>query len=369
MPITPEVRIVFKDKDVAAVSLAAGSLPAQINVANPRVVVENTSKGFKGFQLSEKRNSPVSTLLGDYVAYPATGYQGIITQELSDANGGCNITISFSLSGAAPENLYIQFDAAAKEYAVNLTLTNNVNSKTITITNNTDTLLILNLATLKLPDVCNNLALTLNITKWSRANASIKITRLSTYWLAVYTGNSLKSFSCSENLFDSQMQLQPGICEQYADIVVYDRDNVLHDFALTEKLTADYPVNICASDDEGTEYDLGSYIVSDFNISATSSQVTIACRDRAYLFEKIDIARVAIADRTLEDFINILFAQAKNMPYRYQDSETLGRCQNIKVPNSWYLASDLYTMLTKVCALGMLRIYWYIDTFVIGRCA
>lgn len=369
MPVVPEIRISFKSEDVAAVSLVTSSLPTQINVANPDVVVENTSKGFKGFQLSEARNNLVSTLGGDYAAYPATGYQGVITQELSGSDGSCNIEITFTLRGALPENLYIQFDAAAKEYASDFTLSNDYNSKTITRSSNTDILVILPLAALKLPDTLNNVVFTLTITKWSKANASIKITRLSTYWLAVYTGNTLKSFSCSENLFDSQMQLQPGICEQYADIVIYDRDNILHEFALDEKLTADYPVSIYAKDENATEYDLGTYIASDFDISATSSQVTVTCRDRAYLFEKIDISRVAIADRTLEDFIAILFAQAKNMFYRYQDSETLGRCQNIKVPDSWYLASDLYTMLTKVCALGMLRIYWYIDTFVIGRCA
>lgn len=364
-----QVKVNFKEKDVDNVSLDEAMLPAQINVSNSGVIVDGAAKGYKGFQLSASTAKPLSRLDGSTRFYPDTGYPGLITQELSGADGSCDTTVPFILTGNTPENLYLNFDSITKEYAVDFKITNNVTNYAITVTNNKFASLILPLKDLHLPSALSNAIFTLKITKWSKSNSCIKITRLSTYYSTSYTGTDLKSVTNSENLLDSQMQITSGICEQYADVSIYDRYGVLRKFALTNKLASDRVLSIFAIDDvDGVTYEMGSYIISDWNFDGISSTVGITCRDKSYLFEKINIERSVIADRTLDALINILFAQAPGMAWRYQDAETRTRCEAIIIPNNWYHASDLYTMLNKICALGMLRIYWYIDTFIVGRC-
>lgn len=364
------VRIAFKPADVANIYFDRDTLPVLINVSNVDALISGTYNGYKGFQLSSDRSNPISTLDGSTQFYPASGYPGIITREVSDADGSCNTIIPFTLAGSLPKNLYLDFDDVSKEYAVDFTLSSVVASQDIIVKGNTSTRVILPLDDMQPPAMLNNVVFTLTITKWSKPNASIKITKLSTYYFNAFTGRDLKSVNNSENLFDSQMQIVPGICEQYADISVYDRYGILRKLALENELTPDHVLSIAAIDDsDGTEYALGNYIISDWNFDGISSTVGISARDKSYLFEKINIERAMIADRTLNELLGIMFAQAAGMPWRYQDDATRERCNAITVPNSWYHASDLYTMLNKLCALGMLRIYWYIDTFIVGRCS
>lgn len=364
-----KVTINFNEKDVNDVYIDETALPALANVANARAALVGNSTGFNGFQLSENSEEPVSPLDGRTQLFPETGYPGIITSEVSGADGSCNIAIPFVLSGNTPAYIFISFNEATKEYASRFRLSTSISSKTYTVTDNTSTFVMIPLDVFELQGTLGLTTFTLTIYKWSKANASIKISAISTRYTLSYTGTDLLSVTNSENLLDAQMQIAPGICEQYADVSVYDRRGVLRKFALANKLTPDHALSIVAIDDaDAISYELGNYIISDWNFDGISSTVGISCRDKSYLFEKINIERAVIADRTLDELISILFAQATGMPWKYQDTETRTRCERIVVPNSWYHASDLYTMLNKICALGMLRIYWYIDTFIVGRC-
>lgn len=375
-----QVRLGIKSNDdtsdTSKVILDTANFPKVINVAHSELIAEDTSAealGAAGFQLSPDDGRIVSKLDGSRKPFASTGYPGVCTSRLSiNDDDAWYIDIPFKILGKTPENLDIRFDSIVNEYAVEFSLTNEYNNKTITVTDNKEALVTLPLESLALPETLDNVGFTLKITKWSIANASVKLTMLSTstYGYIVYNGKDLQSVSISENLFDSQMQIVPGICEQYADIKVYDRNNVLRKLAANNKLHSDYLVNIIAIDDtNAVTYQMGTYIVSDWNFDGISSDVGITCRDKSYLFEKIDIERSTIADRTLDELLNILFSQASNLPWKYQDDDTRAWCASVHIPNSWYLASDLYTMLNKVCALGMLRIYWYVNAFVVGRCS
>ena len=373
MRIQVQIGVKSSSDDAAEVVVDTSTIPEVINIAHSNAIAENTtmtSLGAAGFQLSPDDGHIVSKLNGSKKPFASSGYPGVCTRELTGINGTCNVAIPFKMTGKAPENLYINFDAVANEYAIAFSLTNSANANVIIVTDNKETFVALPLASLALPEVLANVEFTLRITKWSIANASVKLTLLSMYNYIIYDGKDLQSVSLSENLFDSQMQIVPGICEQYADIKVYDRNNVLRKLAANNKLHSDYLVNILAIDDtNAATHQMGTYIVSDWNFDGISSNVGITCRDKSYLFEKIDIERSTIADRTLDELLNILFSQASNLPWKYQDDDTRAWCASIHVPNSWYLASDLYTMLNKVCALGMLRIYWYVNAFVVGRCS
>ena len=267
-----------------------------------------------------------------------------------------------------PKHLHITFDPTCNEYAVNFTLANSQNSNVISITNNTKTTVAIPLASMNLSDTSDGVLIAITITKWSAPYASIKITSISTYYVGVTFGSDLKSFSCSENVFNAQMGIQPGICEQYADLDIYDRNNVIHNLALEGGLSTGGGVVLQAIDDDtNITYELGAYSVDAWNVPATSSTVSITCKDKSVLFEKINISSLPVTTRSVDNMLDILFTQA-GLPWDYIDSDTLYYCMSIVTPDSWFYMSSLYELLNKVCALGMLRIYWYLDKFIVARC-
>lgn len=341
---------------------------AELNVSNLEQIVSKISNGCKGFQLSG-----VSKLDGSTRFFPAAGYPGYISGDLSNDEGLINDVITVRIVGSIPPRIYVTFDSVSKEYAVDFTVSNSQNDKVVVISGNTKNSVAIDTSSLELVSsggiIDDEIDLIFSFTKWSKPGASTKVTSIRTYQVIGFTGKDLINVRCSENLFDAQMQVTPGICEQFADISVYDRQNLLHERAAEGALSDDYEILVDAIDDvTGIQSSLGAYVASEWNVKSTASEVSITCRDKSYLFEKINIARSGIADRTLHEFLTILFNQAPGMSWTYLDYETEDRCKSILVPSSWYGASDLYTMLTKVCALGMLRIYWYIDTFIVGRC-
>ena len=185
----------------------------------------------------------------------------------------------------------------------------------------------------------------------------------------LFRGKDLISSSNSENLLDAQLSVTPGICEQYANIKLYDREGVLRRLALTQELTADYAVSIEAVDDSTDRVVvLGSYIIAEWQIEGNSSEIEVNGRDGSYLFDKIAVTRSIVQTRTVHDFLSEAFALVPGASWRYQDESTRTRCLSMSVPDGWYEEGDFYKMLNKICYLGMLRIYWFIDAFVVGRC-
>ncbi len=189
-------------------------------------------------------------------------------------------------------------------------------------------------------------------------------------------GSQLISFTCSENIMDSNLDLNPGICEQYANLEIYDKDGLIRQRGLKGELHKDDIITIIGIDEnvweEGGiakgEVVLGDYLVEEWKLENNNSHIKIVCRDTSYRLDKINIPRTIISDRTVDDLLNIVFSSAPQMTWVYLDTDTEERCQNITIPNSWYKASDLKTMLESICAVGLLRIYYFNKTFFVGRC-
>lgn len=344
-------------------------IPAGTNMSNYTKVLTDGSRGFKGFQLSASSSAKTSTLGNACYMYPETGYPGLITQAMSAGDKTVSMgDVEFYMYGEVPSTLYVSFDPTCREYATSFTLANSQNSTTISIVNNVNCTVSIPLASMNLTDISEGILMTLSITKWNVAYASIKITRISTYYVGTTFGSDLKDFSCSENLFNSQMEVQPGICEQYADLKIYDRSNIIHQLALEGKLSDGGKITLFAIDDSTqTTHELGTYSIDTWDVPATSSTVSVTCKDKSILFEKINISSLPVTTRSVDNMLDILFIQA-GLPWDYIDSTTLLYCMSIVTPDSWFYMSSLYELLNKVCALGMLRIYWYIDKFIVARC-
>lgn len=334
----PYVTISPKNANGATLTYISSQFDA--NVSNPsRILIPNNTNTVKGFQLSSS-NVKLSTLNSTRTFFGPRGFSGYLSTNSQQG------TILLTATGGTISTLYIVFDKATGEYA-----------KTIKVNDTT----IANDKVEKLISFPEASAVTLTFTNWSAANATPKVTSITILPTLTLTGTDLLNFKCSENLLDSDLQINPGICEQYADIEIYDRGNVFHDLAQEGFLDDDVDVSINTDN-----YALGIYIASDWDIEIDNSVVGITCRDRSYLFEKILIQRADIAQRTIDDLLNILFSQA-NIAWNYLDNETQTRCQSITIPNNWFAASDLKTLLDKICSLGMLRMYWSLNTFYVGR--
>ena len=348
-----------------------GGYSEQANVSHIEKIFENTTyKGFKGFHFAGTPGEWPADASGAYHYYPDEGYQGYISQALSNSSGSFipPISISFQLLGSAPNEVFIQFDAVCNEFAKDMVVTNSLNSNTMFVSNNSYICRI-KLSDMQMPETDSEYTITINIQTWNKPFKSAKITKLSLNFLAVYDGTNLIKYDCSENLFDSNMQIKAGICEQYADIEVYDRSGILHEFAQEEILGNEQNVTITAIDDDTNEqWVLGTYLVTDWDVPSTSSRINITSKDNTMTLDRLYVQMLPIKTRTVDELLQLCFAQLKNTSWRYIDEDTAGYCRTIVTPNSWCYTDTLLNTLIKVCLLGMLRIYWYIDSYVVARC-
>lgn len=334
-----------------------------------------SNEGKKGFQLSDSVDSPLTPLDGSYTFFDdEKGYSGIVTKGISNSTLGPykygmpsgSDRIYFRIKNQIPETFFIVFDTQSNEYAPAFSI-HSVEANTYTlITNNTSPVVILPTSLLEGASV--NDTFYLMIWSWSKPQTSAKVSRIATYPRFDFTSRDIIKMTCSENLFDSAMQIRPGVCEQYASIDIYDRYGVLHSMFIREELTKTNQVNIYAIDDsEQKSYLLGTYNVTAGEAEHDSNIVSFDCKDVTYLFESIQIDALYVHKRSCHALLNRLF-DAVNMPWRYIDAQTETMCKNIQTPNSWSMTDQASKILEKICTLGMLRIYWYIDAFIVARC-
>lgn len=343
--------------------------------------VPNGNEGFKGFQLSDTVTDPLTPLDGTYKFFDdEKGYSGIITNAITRKTSSSDgyaiesedssqkVCIRFHISNEMPEIFFIVFDTVSSEYAPYFIIYGENAAQGTAIYNNTSPVVILNVKDGLLGDVSLDDTFRLEISYWSKPNTSIKVSRIATYPRFEFNSKDITKMLCSENLFDSALHIRPGICEQYATIDVYDRYGVLHSMYIREELTKKNEVSIYAIDDaEQKTYLLGSYMIASADAECDNNIVTIECEDNSRIFEEINVPALPVQDRTCDKMLSILF-ETVNKPWKYIDNETANLCKSIKTPNSWSESSSAAVLLEKICILGMLRVYWYIDTFVVARC-
>lgn len=356
------INVDFKHTDNnSQLQLGGVSLSESINVSDYSQAFQEFYNVYRvsGFQLSPSSSHIVSRLTGKRTFFDIDGYKGYISKEISPVQN--YIQLQFNIVNNIPDYLYITFDTATNEYAKSIKVLNSINNQVLNITNDSVYCII----PLQSLNLTAPVKITLELRYWSNPNnQSFKVTNISNNFNLVIGSNDIISSVNSENMMDTELNIQPGICEQYADIQIYDRTGIFHELALRELLSQDERISIYTDND----ILIGVYYVKEWSIENDNDIINITCRDNSYLFQKIDIKRSLIATRTLHDLLNILFSQATEVSWEYMDIETELRCKNITIPNSWYLSSNLYDMLSKICEVGMLRMYFYTDTFRVGRC-
>lgn len=346
------------------------------NVTNKAYILtgENYNyRGKRGFQFADKEGEWPAIADGSYQYFPDEGYRGFMSKALSDSEGFFEkpVQIGIAIKGKAPSYLFIQFDRVINLYATVIRISNNHNVSILTV-NNKRALCYVDLSSLDLNNVVtdktNNLILTLEFISVNKSYQSLRLTQISLTFKNNYTENELISCENSEQLFNSQMQISPGIVEQYADIQMYDRTGILHELAKKELLSSRQDVIVKVYDDENNEIILGIYRTDDWEVLADSNEVTVTCTDMTEQLDKRWADMSEIADRSVHDLLARAFKIAGVTTWQYIDEDTEEYCKSIVTPNSWYYGSTIKELLNKICQLGQICIYTYLGSYIIARC-
>lgn len=343
--------------------------PQESNISNSEEIFDEYANGYKGFQLAKYYKQYPSLLDGSYKLFPATGYNGFVSSDSTDIDGNflASQVFHIHLFGNAPQYLYIVFDPETKSYAKNFDI--QYGQRIISIKNNTSPYVIISLENLMFETSFVDTDIILTFNDYNQPYSSLKITKIATQYVAVYTGKDLISFKCSENSSNSSIKVTPGIIEQYADIKIYDRDNALHLMAQQDLLKLGKSVTITAIDLDGKSYSLGAYLIDTYDINSNSAIVNVSCSDRIQDLDKIRVQAVELSFlRNLHSMLSFLFTKMNNAAWRYIDNDTWSYCESIVTPNSWFAASTLKELAGKICTLGMLSIYCVSNIYVVARC-
>lgn len=326
----------------------------QINKVNNAEITNPSNAGLSlPFQYSGTTKPVISSLNGLYKVLPEEGYPGYISKTISDADGVFAAPLPQVVFSTTPTTVTVYF---VDGYPIDFTV--KCGDIIDTYKDNKKQVISFNCETAG--------EYTITVSKWSVGNSSLKISRIISLDQFVFTENDLIDFKCSENLLDSQVSIQPGICEQYADITIYDRHKLLYRYVVEyEHELTNGTVRLLVYDDNNNVNVIGAYVITDYDISGQSLQVNLTCSDPSYKLEKIQIPAISPARRTIADMIDIVVNYG-NIPIRYADTSVYEQCTLIFTPNCWFKADNALNILNKICQLGMLRLYWYIDTFVIG---
>lgn len=337
--------------------------PPGSNMSNLDLMQNNALRkdlGFNGFILGT-RDKQATPLSGEHRMFSQrASYPGYIGQTVY-ATREVDETFTLYVYGDTPKYLMICFDGIAREYATAYTIQNSENINTIVISGSNEIMSVIDLTSLELPQGTWTGSITVHITQWSHANRNVKVTKLRAGEIdsLQFYESELVEYECSEHMLDSNMSIAPGICEQYADITVYDR------FKLFEKANKDIECRVTI-ETVNPDRVLGTYYVRDWDIPGDSSEITSHCGDFSTAFDNLTFMATAVSDRSVHQMLQLIFDQ-NGFKWLYKDNYDNMYCERIIVPNSWLKTSTLREALDKVCWLGMLRIYWNKTHFIVTR--
>lgn len=189
-----------------------------------------------------------------------------------------------------------------------------------------------------------------------------------------YVSNDLISFECSENMRDAKISLNPGVIEQSATIVIYDRDNNFKNASVynTEDIFKGATVAIHATETvNGGFLDeiLGTYLISEIKFDGDSETVTLNCSDITSQLNNVVVNEYPLEQRNAHQLLSIVFNDFLNGAFwQYMSTEVENICKNTIVPNSYMNNTNAREILDMVCGLCMLTIYCKNNVFYVGFC-
>ena len=332
-----------------------------------------TFKGKKGFHLcggSVDENGEVSGCLldGTFTLYQrgAREYKGVLGNTLSNDNYEFEtpeyIDFRTANAGTYIKSILVRFDSVAGEYATEMYFTNAVKAdgtlddrytEALKIKNNKDIFIYHSFG-----DNSQITSIRLNISKWSKKNALLKITKISTGYTGNYDYKSLQSIKWDNFMFAAEDEITFGISSNTATIEINDSSDIIDELYRKNLIFQNVIARVYVDDILQGNF----YIDSKMN-ERGSDIWTFECID---LFERIkdDIVPVMqldpSGDTNLKDIIKHAIGRTGlSVDYSPEADEI---CENYKIPKAYIKSQQtVYEVLAKVCQVGMLRMYFSID--------
>ena len=375
MENSPRVEIGFlTDYELEFVSYS--SLNGQADLSN--LNADTKFNGKKGFHLSGgnvDENGEVSGCLldGTFTFYNKTSasYKGYMGENLSGDDYTFStpeyIEIKAKNSGTYIKDIIIQFDSVANEYATELYFSDALNEDGTYNTKYTSAYKIQNNKTLFVHSFGTNSTLRsikLNITKWSKKNALVKITKIRTGYTGNYSYKNLQSVKWDNFKFAEENELTFGVSSNRATLEINDSADIIDELYAKNLILQNAVVNIYIDD-----ILQGSFYIDTKQNERGSDIWVFECVDALERI-KDNIVPTLQLDTSGNANLKTIISHVLNntgITVEYSEEASIA-CEEYKIPKAYINPyQTVYDVLLKVCQVGMLRMYFTVDKLRITR--
>lgn len=329
--------------------------------------IDTVFKGKKGLHLCggsvDEETGEVSgcVLDGTYTFYKSTSnsYRGFMGNCLSNDNYGFSTAqyIDFSVKhdGSYIKSILIYFDTVANEFPTELYFSNAINEDGTSVSKYSSLYKIKNNKTVFMYSFGEDSQITsirLNISKWSKKNAFVKILKIKTGYTGIYDYTSLQSLRWDNDMFSDETELQFGISSNTASVEIFDNDDIIDELYAKNLIFQNVTMRIYI---DGTYQ--GEFYIDAKNNERGSDIWVFECID---FFERIkdDIVPMMQIQNNLP-LTNVIswVLDRKGIDYEYAEG-VYDLCNSYKIPQAYIKSQQtIYEVLLKVCQVGLLRIY------------
>lgn len=331
--------------------------------------IDTNFKGKKGLHLCggsvDEETGEVSgcVLDGTYTFYKSTSnsYNGFMGNCLSNDNYGFSTAqyIDFSVKheGSYIKSILIYFDTVANEFPTELYFSNAINEDGTSVSKYSSLYKIKNNKTIFMYSFGEDSQITsirLNISKWSKKNAFVKILKIKTGYTGIYDYASLQSLRWDNDKFSDETELTFGISSNKASVEIFDTEDIIDELYAKNLIFQNVMAKIYIDD-----IYQGSFYIDEKNNDRGDEVWTFDCID---FFErkKDDIVPIMQIDTSgncnLTKIISWVCDRA-GIEVEYTD-EAKAACDAYKIPRAYIKSQQtIYEVLLKVCQVGLLRMY------------
>ncbi|MBQ7798303.1 MAG: hypothetical protein IJ371_04195 [Clostridia bacterium] len=250
-------------------------------------------------------------------------------------------------------------DSKLNQYPVDFNLyiydNNNALIDTIEIRNNNKVVLTLNFDNAYVDII----KMKLEVHKWSKGNAKVKILNFFDIADETYEGSDLKSFEILEELATDDANVPYGINSDTLSIVIYNRGRKFDQGYLRELLLTDRKITpyIGIEQEDGTiDYvNMGTFYSQEWEVPQDDQWVKCKCYDRLMSFQKHTYLGFPLTSNvSLLTIIKHIFASVGLLETEYSIDAELDK---IIVPHALLGKMSVWEALQEVCNAGLCKIY------------
>lgn len=341
--------------------------------------IDTNFKGKKGLHLCggsvDEETGEVSgcVLDGTYTFYKSVSnsYNGFMGNCLSndDYTFSTPQYIDFSVKheGSYIKSILVYFDTVANEFPTELYFSNAINEDKSSVSKYSSLYRIKNNKTIFMYSFGEDSQITsirLNIAKWSKKNAFVKILKIKTGYTGIYDYTSLQSLKWDNDKFSDETELTFGISSNKASVEIFDTEDIIDELYAKNLIFQNVIAKIYVDD-----IYQGSFYIDEKNNERGDEIWTFDCID---FFErkKDDIVPVMQIDASgncnLTKIISWVCDRA-GIEVEYTD-EAKTACDDYKIPQAYIKSQQtIYEVLLKVCQVGLLRMYVSLGKLKITR--